>query len=89
LTFLDALKRTGSVSCLPALRTSAGVEASRHCHDEALDEPGGDAPPALFHSVTKAIPLFLCFAVIVVLRVEFVHALLVHPPEVLNWIQIG
>jgi hypothetical protein len=39
--------------------------------------------------LTEAIPFFLAPHIITILRIEFVHALLDVPPEVLNWVEVG
>jgi hypothetical protein len=73
---------------LPPTRSSACSHAPWHTHDEVLNECTRYAPPALFQDLTKAIPLYFNYTVVVVLWVEFVHAPLEVPPEVLNWIKV-
>jgi hypothetical protein len=53
-----------------------------------LDHSPRDAPPAVSQCLTKPIPFFLSFAVIVILGIEMVHALFRAPPEVLNRVKV-
>jgi hypothetical protein len=53
-----------------------------------LDELPRYATPTLFQGLTKPTPLLLCYAVVVVLRIEFEHAFLEMPPEMLSRVEI-
>jgi hypothetical protein len=43
----------------------------------------------LLQSLTKTIPLFFSYTIVVVLWKELVHALFEVPPEVLNRVKVG
>jgi hypothetical protein len=47
------------------------------------------AAPTLLQSLTKTIPLFFSYTIVVILWIELVHALFEVPPEVLNRVEIG
>ena len=68
------------------MRLFAGANTRWHTQDELAYETAWYTTPTLLQRFTKAIPLFLSSTIIIILWVEFVHALLKHSPEVLNWI---
>jgi hypothetical protein len=70
------------------MRLRAGVDSARHAHNERADQRARQGALALFQRSTKAILLFSSYTIIVVLWIEFVHALLESPPEVLNWVEV-
>jgi hypothetical protein len=61
---------------------------TQHQLGSSLSHSPRDAPPALSQRLTKTIPFFLSFAVIVILGIEIVHALFEVPPEVLNGVEV-
>ena len=77
-----------SILCLPAMRFPACSHSSWHAHDEVFDQWTRYTPPAFFQSLTKALPLLFSHTVVVVLWIEFVHALLEMPPKVLNRVEV-
>jgi hypothetical protein len=74
---------------LPPLRFSAGRYTARHAEDERAYELARYAAPTLLQSLTKTIPLFFSYTIVVILWIELVHALFEVPPEVLNRVEIG
>jgi hypothetical protein len=74
---------------LLASRASAGLHSARHTQDKSPDQPAGYSAPALLQRAAKAILLFLAPHIVVILRIEFVYALLKMPLEVLNRVEVG
>ena len=74
---------------MPPSRFSAGRYTAGHAEDERAYELARYATPTLSQSLTKTIPLFFSYTIVVILWKELVHALFEVPPEVLNGVEVG